>query len=137
MKAQKHNVTGITAVLAILIGVLCPLCALAPFLITTGFVSILALIAPWLAPALLVLVGISLIGFYLSFRTHKNPLPLILTVFAGSLMYYGRYINYSNTFAYIGGGLLVAAIALDWWIRRNNQACQTCKVDESQERKHK
>lgn len=136
MKEQKHKVTGITALLAIVVGVLCPLCLLAPFLITTGFVSILALVASWLAPVLLVLVGISFIGFYLSFRTHKNPLPLMLTVVAGSLMYYGRYINYNNTLAYIGGALLIGAIVLDWWIRKNNKECVECKVNTSHKRKH-
>jgi hypothetical protein len=136
MKEQKHKVTGITALLAIAVGVLCPLCAIAPLLITTGFVSILALIAPWFAPVLLVLVGISLIGFFLSYRAHKNPLPLILTFIAGSLMYYGRYINYSNTFAYIGGALLIGAIGYDWWIRKNNKECIECKVSSSHKIKH-
>lgn len=136
MKEQKHKVTGITALLAIIIGVLCPLCALAPLLITTGFASILALVAPWFAPVLLLLVAISLVGFYLSFRTHKNPLPLILTVIAGSLMYYGRYVNYSNTFAYIGGVLLIGAIGLDWLIRRNNKECLDCKVTYTHKKKH-
>lgn len=125
---QKH-LPSATAILAIIIGVLCPLCILAPILLAAGLGSVLALVSPFFAPALLILIGISLIGFLLSFRTHKNPLPLILTVIAGGLMYYGRYINYNNTSAYLGGALLIGAIILDWWVRRHNMECQDCKIN--------
>ncbi len=132
---QKH-IPSATAILAIIIGVLCPLCIIAPLIIAAGFGSILALAAPWFAPLLLVLVGISLVGFFLSYRTHKNPLPLVMTLLAGGLMYYGRYINYNNTLAYIGGGLLIIAIGLDWWIRRKNKECLECKINYSHKGKH-
>lgn len=132
---QKH-VPSVTAILAIIIGVLCPLCILAPLLLTAGLGSILALAAPWFAPALLVLIAISFVGFFLSYRTHKNPLPLIFTIIAGGLMYYGRYINYNNTSAYLGGALLIGAIGYDWWIRRNNTECLDCKVSYSHKEKH-
>lgn len=136
MKENKHKVTGLTAGLAILLGVLCPLCIIAPLIIAAGFGSILALTAPWFAPALLVLVGISLVGFFLSYRTHKNPFPLILTFVAGGLMYYGRYINYNNTLAYIGGALLIGAIGFDWWIRKKDKECNECKVNYAHQKKH-
>lgn len=136
MKDKKDHLTGIPAILAIFIGVLCPLCLLAPILLTAGFGSVVALAAPWFAPLLLVLVAISLIGFFLSFRTHRNPLPLLLTLHAGGLMYYGRYINYNDTSAYIGGGLLIFAIGLDFRIRRNNKECLDCKVNYSHKEKH-
>jgi len=109
---QKH-IPNAAALLAIFIGVLCPLCFIAPLLIVVGFGSVLALVAPWFAPVLLVLVGISLIGFFLSYRTHKKPLPLVLTIIAGGLMYYGRYVYYNDTSAYLGGALLIGAIGLD------------------------
>jgi len=136
MKDKKEHLTGIPAILAIIIGVLCPLCILAPILLTAGLGSILALVAPWFAPLLLVLVAISLVGFFLSYRTHRNSLPLILTLIAGGLMYYGRYINYNNTAAYLGGALLIVAIGYDWWIRRNNKECFDCKVNYSHKEKH-
>lgn len=132
---QKH-IPSVTVILAIIIGVLCPLCIFAPLLLTVGLGSILVLVAPWFAPTLLVLIGISLVGFFLSYRTHKNPLPLIFIVIAGGLMYYGRYINYSNTSAYLGGALLIGAIGYDWWIRRNNTECLDCKVNYSHKEKH-
>ncbi len=134
---MKHkHIPSATAILAVVLGVLCPLCIIAPLIIAAGFGSILALVAPWFAPLLLVLVGISLIGFFLSYRTHRNPLPLILTVVAGGLMYYGRYINYNNTLAYVGGALLIGAIGLDWWIRRSNKECLDCKVNYAHQKKH-
>ncbi len=136
MKNKKDHLTGIPAILAVVLGVLCPLCLIAPILLTAGFGSVLALTAPWFASALLILVGISLIGFFLSYRIHKNPLPFMLTVISGGLMYYGRYVNYNNTLAYIGGALIVGAIVLDWWIRRNNKECFDCKVNYSRKEKH-
>lgn len=136
MKGKKEHLTGIPAILAIIIGVLCPLCIIAPLLLTVGFGSVLGLIAPWFAPALLILVGVSLIGFFLSYRTHKNPFPLVLTIGAGTFMYHGRYINYSNTVAYIGGALLIGAIGLDWWIRKNNKECLDCKINYAHKEKH-
>ncbi len=136
MRNKKDHLTGIPATLAIILGVLCPLCLIAPILLTAGFGSILALTAPWFAPALLILIGISLIGFFLSYRSHRNPLPLVLTLVAGGLMYYGRYINYNNALAYLGGILLIGAIGYDWWIRRNNKECLSCKVNYAHKEKH-
>lgn len=133
---KKNHLSNTTGILAVLIGILCPLCILAPILLTVGLGSILALVALWFAPLLLVLVTISLVGFFLSYRTHRNPLPLILTLGAGGLMYYGRYVNYNNTAAYFGGALLILAIGYDWWIRRNNKECLDCKVDYSHKEKH-
>lgn len=136
MKDKKDHLTGIPAILAIFIGVLCPLCLLAPILLTAGLGSVVALVAPWFAPLLLGLVAISLIGFFLSFRAHRNPLPLLLTIGAGGLMYYGRYINYNNAIAYVGGVLLIVAVGFDWWVRRNNKECLDCKVNYSHKEKH-
>jgi putative Mn2+ efflux pump MntP len=132
---QKH-IPSAAALLALLVGVLCPLCLLAPILLTAGLGSILALAAPWFAPLLLILLGISLIGFFLSYLTHKNPFPLILTIVAGGLMYYSRYISYNNALAYLGGALLLGTIGLDWWIRKNNKECVECKVNYSHQKKH-
>lgn len=126
---MKKHLSSSTAILAIIVGVLCPLCIIAPLLLTAGLGSVLALVAPWLAPVLLILVGISLIGFFLSYRVHKNPLSLVLTILAGGLMYYGRYINYDNTIAFTGGGLLIGAIILDWWVRKNSKECLVCKIN--------
>ena len=132
---QKH-ISSITAILAIIIGVLCPLCIVAPILLTAGLGTVLALVAPWFAPALLVLVAISFIGLFLSYQTHKNPIPLIFTAIAGGLLYYGRYINYNNIAAYLGGVLLIGAIGLDWWARRDNKECLECKINYAHQKKH-
>lgn len=135
MKLSKNDhLIGVPALFAIIVGIFCPVCTIAPLLLTVGLGSILAIIAPWFAPVLLLLIGINLIEFFLSYRTHKNPFPLILTIVAGGLMYYGRYINYNNIAAYFGGSLLIVAIGFDWWIRRNKE-CLDCEVNYHHQRK--
>lgn len=124
--ASKLQSTGL---LAGLLALVCLPCILAPLLISVGLSSILVFLGRWLTPALLVLVGISLIGFFLSFRMHKNILPLVLAVVAGGLLYYSRYVNYNQRLGYLAAALLVAAVVADFFIRRRYKAyCEDCEV---------
>ena len=128
MKA-KDNLTGIPAILAIVLGVLCPLCFIGVLLLSAGLSSILVAIVPWLRPLLVVVIIIALAGFTLSFRLHKNIFPLIITLVAGGLMYYGNYISYNTNLTYLGGFLIVTAVASDWWFRKQIKDCPECKVN--------
>lgn len=38
------------------------------------------------------LIGLGLIGFLLDYRSHRNPLPTLLLMGGGLLLYLGRYI---------------------------------------------
>lgn len=125
-QAVKLQSTGLFAGL---LALLCLPCILAPLLISVGLSSILVFLGKWLTPALLVLVGISLVGFVLSFRTHKNPLALALALAAGGILYYSRYVNYSQRLGYLAVALLVAAVVADYIIRRRYKAyCEDCEV---------
>jgi O-antigen/teichoic acid export membrane protein len=126
---KKKHIPNFTAILAIIIGVLCSSCLIAPILIAAGLGSVLFLIVPWLAPLFLLLIGISIIGFIVSYHAHKNPLPFILALLAAGLMYYGRYVSYSDTAAYLGGTVLIGAIAYDWYIRKNNKKSMDCAIE--------
>lgn len=118
-----------TGLLAGLFALFCLPCLLAPLLISVGLSSILVFLGKWFSPVLLGLVGISLIGFFLSFKTHKNPIPLILVLIAGGILYYSRFIVYKPTISYTGAGLLVLAVVIDYFIRRRYKAvCEDCKV---------
>lgn len=118
-----------TGLFAGLLTLLCLPCLLAPLLISVGLSSILVFLGKWLTPALLVLVGVSLIGFVLSFRTHKNPLALALALAAGGILYYSRYINYNQTLGYVGAALLIGAVIADYIIRRRYKTyCEDCEV---------
>ena len=124
--AAKLQSTGLFAGL---LALLCLPCILAPLLISVGLSSILVFLGKWLTPALLVLVGISLIGFILSFRMHRNVLPLVVALLAGGILYYSRYASYNQRFAYVGAALLIGAVIADYIIRRRYKAyCEDCEV---------
>lgn len=135
MKGKKEHLTGMPAILAVVLGVLCPLCFIAPLLIVAGFGSVLALVVPWFKPLLIVALVIAVIAFAISFRLHRNPLPLILALLGGGLMYYGGYIRFEQNLIYAGGFLLLASVGIDWWVRRNNKECLDCKVNHSHNEK--
>lgn len=124
--ADKLQSTGL---LAGLLALVCLPCILAPLLISVGLSTVLVFLGTWLAPFLLVLVVISLIGFALSLKAHKNPLPLILAVFAGGILYCSSYIAHNQDIGYAGAALLIAAVVADYVIRqRYKKYCEDCAV---------
>ncbi len=127
---NKHaNKLQSTGLLAGFLALVCLPCILAPLLITVGLSSILVFLGTWLTPFLLVLVVISLIGFVLSFRAHKNPVALVLAVLAGIVLYYGSYVAHSQNIGYAGAALLIIAVGADYLIRRRYQKyCEDCAV---------
>lgn len=135
MKNKKEHLTGLPALLAVILSVLCPLCFIAPLLITAGLGSTLALLVPWFRPLLIVSLVIAASAFALSFRAHKNPLPLILTLIGGGLIYYGGYIQFEQNLIYVGGLLLIVSIGLDWWFRKKVRECLICEVNPNYHRK--
>lgn len=136
MRGKKEHLTGVPAILAIVLGVLCPLCFIAPLLFIAGFGSVLVVVIPWLKPLLVVVIITALIGLGMSFKVHRNFLPIALTLIAGGLMYYGNYIIYNPNMTYLGGFLIISAVILDWWVRKNNKECLDCKVNYSHKEKH-
>lgn len=128
MKDKKEHLTGIPAILAVVLGVLCPLCFIAPLLITAGLGTTLALLVPWFKPLLIISLIITAIAFAISFKLHKNPLPLILAILGGGLMYYGGYISFEQNLIYLGGVLLISSVGLDFWFRKRIKDCIICEV---------
>lgn len=124
MKGKKEHLTGIPAILAVMLGVLCPLCFIAPLLITAGLGATLALLVFWFKPLLIISLIITVIAFAISSRLHKNLLPLILAILGGGLMYYGGYIRFEQNLIYLGGILLIISVGLDWWFRKKAKDCE-------------
>lgn len=129
MKGKKEHLTGMPAILAIVLGVLCPLCFIAPLLFVAGFGSVLVTVVPFLKPLFLVVIIAALIGFSISFKLHRNFLPIALMLIAGGLMYYGNYISYNPNITYLGGFLIITAIGSDWWFRKQIKNCLACRVN--------
>lgn len=127
----------VTALAAAVFGLLCLPCLVAPLLIAAGLSSVLLLVGTWFVPLLIGLIGVSVIGFLLSYRRHKNPLPVVLAVASGALMYDSRYVAFNQSLTYVGVAVLLAAIGLDWWIRQRTTDCGDCTLDRTTESKGK
>lgn len=134
MKNKKEHLTGVPAILAVVLGVLCPLCFIAPLLIAAGLGSTLALLIPWFKPLLIISLIIAVVAFAISWRIHKNPLPLLLALGGGGLVYYGGYIRFEQNLIYLGGVLLIASVGLDWWFRKQIKECSICEVNPNHHR---
>ncbi len=80
MKGKKEHLTGLPAILAVVLGVLCPLCFIAPPLITAGLGTTLALLIPWFKPLLIFSLIITVIASGIAFKIHKTLLPLLLAL---------------------------------------------------------
>jgi hypothetical protein len=120
----------ITAFMAAVLGVLCLPCLLAPFLISAGFSAVLLVMGTWFVPVLLALIGVSIIGFFLSYRRHKKPLPLLLAIASAAIVYDSGYIAYNQGLTYVVVAALLGAIGVDLWVRRQAE-CAGCTIDRS------
>ena len=134
MFGTKHHIPALTAAI---FGLLCLPCLLAPLLISAGLSSVLLLVGTWFVPVLLGLMGVSIVGFFLSYRRHKNPLPLVLAAASGVLVYDSRYIAYNESLTYVAVTALLAAIGLDWWMRKRATECADCTIDSNKVTKKK
>lgn len=91
----------------------CPVCW--PVLATLGSSLGLGIFAPWegiisnfVFPPFVV---IAVLGIFLSFRSHKKRLPLVLGIVSGSLILFGFYVIWQPTLVYIGiFGLLISSV---------------------------
>lgn len=78
------------------------------------------------------LVFLSLIGFYLSYRKHKNIFPLLIGIISLGLVIYAYYLDKSDNWTfllYAGMFTLLIATGLNYYITRKQKlACSTCSV---------
>jgi hypothetical protein len=69
-----------------------------------------------------VLVGLALLGHFLSFRQHRNPARLAVAVVSGAAVFAGVYLFASEWVAYAGLAGLIAASVGDLWSRLRPRA---------------
>jgi hypothetical protein len=80
-----------------------------------------------------IMVLVSLIGLYISYRKHRCMYPLLVAVPSGIMIFYAYHFNNSDNwiyFLYVGMfGLLIATL---WNYRRNklHGTCNTCTIYE-------
>jgi hypothetical protein len=63
----------------------------------------------YLAPALVALLAVTVAGSVLTFRRHRNPVPLAVTTLAGASLYWDIYVHYNLTLVWVGAAALVGA----------------------------
>jgi len=117
MKNYKNNFGKYAAIVTAAWAALCPICYLAPLLIGFGAGSTLIFTALFGEKILIALILISLVGFYFSYKTHKNLLPIALGVVAGGLMYYGRFVAFNFNLLYVGSALMIGAAVADIFLK--------------------
>lgn len=75
------------------------------------------------------LILISLIGFFVSYRKHKNIFPFLIGLISGGLIVYAYNFNFENEIIYAGMFGLLVATTWNYFInRRSKIACATCAV---------
>src|SRR3990172_10011972 len=91
---------------------MCPLCTFTAVFIAFGQVSFLFALAKILIPILIGLISISILSFYLSYRSHKNIYPLILSVLGGAGVIYANLASGVSILFLVMGILFLSSAAL-------------------------
>lgn len=108
----------------------------------TGLLAVAACYGTLAAVALLSLIGVSvdidegllvklvtallilaLLGMGYSYRLHRHPGPLLLSVAAAGLLFWVFYGSYSKPLELTGFAVLIVASVWDWRVKR--RACST------------
>lgn len=102
----------------------CPLCWIGSASLLT-YLGLGALIPAWRWLAF-GLIALGAVGFFLDYRSHKNPKPLVLLVVGAVLLYVGRYVFASTWGAWWiwgpGALLIIAAVVYNKWLFRKPAA---------------
>lgn len=67
----------------------------------------------YLQPLLIAFLLLTVAASALTFWSHRNPIPLVITVLAGIVIYWFIYGQYRVTFVWIGAAAMVAAQVWD------------------------
>jgi hypothetical protein len=79
------------------------------------------------------LVFISLIGFFIAYRQHKNFLPMLIGLISGGLIVAVYNFDIDSKTIYVGMFGLLFATGFNYYInRKSNIVCKTCTIIEGQ-----
>src|SRR3989344_4947754 len=91
---MKRGLKKLLTMLAPVLGAgavgVCPLCWIGSASLLT-YLGLGALIPAWRWLAF-GLIALGAVGFFLDYRSHKNPKPLVLLIVSAVLLYVGRYV---------------------------------------------
>ena len=84
----------------------------------------------WTMWIFMVMVFISVIGFYISYTKHNSMYPLIIAILSAGLIFYGFFANNYISLIYIGMlGILIATI-VNYYQNKFHGNCKTCTTYE-------
>ncbi len=86
----KNLLTRLTPILGAGAVGACPLCWIGSASLLT-YLGLGALITVW-RWIVVAMLGLSIVGFVLDYRSHKKIYPLIILIVGGTLLYLGRYV---------------------------------------------
>ena len=109
--------------------VMCPLCTFTAAFIAVGQVSFLFSLARVLTPIVIGLISISILSFYLSYRSHRNIYPLVLSISGGAgVIYANTALGVSILFLVMGILFLSSAALIDLNLRLSRrEKCEACQ----------
>lgn len=127
MKLQLDRIGTIGLFIAALATPCCfPLFA---FVLSAFGLGSAALFGGWTEYVFEGLVLISLIGFFIVYRQHKNIFPLLIGLASGGIIVYAYNFNFDSKIIYVGMFGLLAATGLNYYINRGHKiACANCTV---------
>ena len=128
MRNLLENLRHIISWIATPLIAMCPLCIFTAAFIAIGQVSFLFALARVLTPILIGLISISILSFYLSYRSHKNIYPLILSILGGTSVTYTN-IAYGVSILFLVTGILFlsSAALIDLNLRLSRREnCEAC-----------
>ena len=129
MRNWLENLRHIVSWIATPLVVMCPLCTFTAAFIALGQVSFLFALAKVLTPILIGLISISVLSFYLSYRSHKNLYPFVFSLIGGAGVIYANVTVAPTILFQVFGILLLSTAALidlnlRFSRRENCGACQ-------------
>ena len=112
MRNLLENLRHIVSWIATPLVVMCPLCTFTAAFIAVGQVSFLFALARILTPILITLILISVLSFYLSYRSHKNLYPFVFSLIGGAGVIYANVAVAPTILFQVFGILLLSTAAL-------------------------
>ena len=112
MRNLLENLRHIISWIATPLIAMCPLCIFTAAFIAIGQVSFLFALARVLTPILIGLISISILSFYLSYRSHKNIYPLVLSIPGGIGVIYANIAPGVSILFLVTGILFLSSAAL-------------------------
>src|SRR3989344_1328442 len=129
MKSLLLNLRNFLSWIAAPLIAMCPLCTFTAVFIAFGQVSFLFTLARVLTPILITLILISVLSFYLSYKSHKNLYPFILSITGGAAVIYANVAIAPTILFQVFGILFSSSAALiDLNLRMSRrEKCEACQ----------